>query len=141
VKTGKLGASGNTRPDYQQLLSPVELVIWLDSTEEVCTANRLESRVEIALDPGRRGEIDRFGGLCLGESTHLVDTINRFEPTSERMGRIFLETERGRLTLPVWVDHVGSAGTNYVTGDLEEGLLTPPDTQQMPRILPKETPL
>ena len=28
--------------------------------------------------------------------------------------------ERGRLTLPVWVDHVGSAGTRYVTGDLDE---------------------
>ena len=25
------------------------------------------------------------------------------------------------MTLPVWVDHVGSAGTNYVTGDLVAG--------------------
>src|SRR5919202_7012 len=29
VKSEPLGAPGNTRPDYQQLLSPVELVLWL----------------------------------------------------------------------------------------------------------------
>jgi CRISPR-associated protein Cas5t len=31
VKKMPLGSPGNTRPDYQQLLSPVELVIWLDA--------------------------------------------------------------------------------------------------------------
>ena len=32
VKKTPLGSPGNTRPDYQQLLSPVELIIWLDSS-------------------------------------------------------------------------------------------------------------
>jgi CRISPR-associated protein Cas5t len=141
VKKTPLGSPGNTRPDYQQLLAPLELVIWLDSSEEVGTANRLEHRVAIALDPKRRGEIDRSGGLCLGESTHLVDTVKRFEPTPDRKGRAFLQAERGRLTLPVWVDHVGSAGTHYVTGDLEDLPLTEPPVKRMPRIMPKETPL
>ena len=34
VKKTPLGSPGNTRPDYQQLLTGVELVIWLDSSEE-----------------------------------------------------------------------------------------------------------
>src|SRR5438067_12941689 len=34
VKNLPLGAPGNLRPDYQQLLTHVELVIWLDSSEE-----------------------------------------------------------------------------------------------------------
>lgn len=137
VKSRPLGSPGNTRPDYQQLLSPVELVIWLDSADEVGTEPRLESRVGVALDPQRRGEIERFGGLSLGESTHLVDSVARFEPSDEK-GRIFLQAERGRLTLPVWVDHVGSAGTQYVTGNLEEGSLMPPPAGRMPRIIPKD---
>ena len=66
--------------------------------------------------------------------------MDRFTPTAAIKGRCFLQAERGRLTLPVWVDHVGSAGTNYVTGDLEEGPLTEPPVHRMPRIVPKETP-
>src|SRR5436305_10012927 len=34
VKKMPLGSSGNTRPDYQQLLSPVEVLMWLDSSAE-----------------------------------------------------------------------------------------------------------
>jgi CRISPR-associated protein Cas5t len=137
VKKVPLGSPGNTRPDYQQLLSPVHAVIWLDSGEETAPGERLEERVRVALEHPER--IDRYGGLCLGESTHLVDRVDRFTAAPDRKGRIFLQAERGRLTLPVWVDHVGSAGTNYVTGDLEELPLTEPAVKRMPRIVPKET--
>ena len=34
VKNKPLGSSGNTRPDYQQLLTGTELILWVDSTEE-----------------------------------------------------------------------------------------------------------
>jgi CRISPR-associated protein Cas5t len=47
-----------------------------------------------------------------------------------------LQAERGRLTLPVWVDHVGSAGTRYCTGDLELGPLIEPPRERMPCIHP-----
>src|SRR5438105_12052139 len=53
VKKKPLGSPTNTRPDYQQLLtgasakSPfIELVIWLDSSEEEGDEPRLESRVQ-----------------------------------------------------------------------------------------------
>ena len=85
--------------------------------------------------------VSRFGGLSLGESTHLVDEVSLFEERTadrlrERSGLAFLLADRGRLTLPVWVDHVGSAGTRYATGNLELGPLHPPPVGRMPRIAP-----
>src|SRR5262245_28561503 len=69
IKKMPLGSAGNTRPDYQQLLTHVEIVIWTDSAEE--SEAGLESRVQKAL--AKPTSVSRFGGLSLGESTHLVD--------------------------------------------------------------------
>lgn len=133
VKKTPLGSPGNTRPDYQQVLSNVELAIWLDSPGE------FEDRVRRALvSPS---SITRFGGLSLGESTHMVDEVCLLERVADRLpraGRAFLQREdnKGSLTMPVWVDHVGSSGTRYATGDLHELPLLPPSTGRMPRISP-----
>lgn len=145
VKKQPLGASGNTTPDYQQLLTHVELALWLDSTEEETGGPSLEQRVERALaDPA---SVTRYGGLCLGESTHLVDEVRRFplpgrRPLDEeRCGRAFVIADDGRLALPVWVDHVGSAGTRHVTGNLiERKAASPPSPDQMPKIEPWRSP-
>ena len=132
------GAGTNARPDYQQLLTDVRLVIWFDSSGEA--GDKLEEHVRSALlDPG---SVTRFGGLSLGESTHMVDEVCLFDRVRDRLpktGRIFLrrEDKKGRLTLPVWVDHVGSAGTRYATGDLEESPLSQPDPERMPIISPE----
>ncbi|MBX6312321.1 MAG: type I-MYXAN CRISPR-associated protein Cas5/Cmx5/DevS [Isosphaeraceae bacterium] len=135
------GTGSNLRPDYQELLTNTELVIWLDSAEEQFEGPSLAERVAIALDQPSR--IERFGGLSLGESTHLVDEVRRLRPTDFGPARAFLLAERGRLSLPVWVDHVGSAGTRFVSGNLE--LMTeiiPPSPEWMPKIEPPEsTPL
>ncbi|GIW78801.1 MAG: type I-MYXAN CRISPR-associated protein Cas5/Cmx5/DevS [Gemmatales bacterium] len=137
------GSGTNARPDFQQLLSPVELILWLDSASESNDAPTLEARVADALDRHRRASVHRFGGLSLGESTHLVDEVSLLsdrlrERFKERSGLAFLRADRGRLTLPVWVDHVGSAGTRYVIGDLIEvsSVLEPPPAPQMARIDP-----
>lgn len=136
VKKTPLGSSGNTRPDYQQLLTDVALVIWLHSAEETSDVS-LETRVRSALaDPG---SVSRFGGLSLGESTHLVNEVSPVEKVKSRIqslrGRAFLRADRGRLTLPVWVDHVGSSGTRYVTGNLVERPVTEsPVPDSMPTI-------
>jgi len=139
VKSRPLGSGGNTRPDYQQLLTGVELVLWLDSSVESSVGPNLESRVRMALNPAKRGAMSRFGGLSLGESTHLVDEVTIFPGDAMRTCRTFLLASQGRLTLPVWVDHVGSAGTHYATGTLQETPLQPPDPAQMPTISPGET--
>src|SRR6476661_8866257 len=52
-------------------VAPVELAMWLDSADEAADADRLERRVRQALE--HPASVNRFGGLALGESTHLVD--------------------------------------------------------------------
>ena len=136
VKKTPLGSPGNTRPDYQQLLTDVRLVIWLDSSGEANQPS-LESRVVTAVKHPE--QISRFGGLSLGESTHLVDVISLLtidELSSGETVEQFVTAERGRLTLPIWVDHVGSAGTRYVTGNLEPAAFCPPALETMPIISP-----
>jgi CRISPR-associated protein Cas5t len=143
VKNRPLGSAGNTRPDYQQLLTGVELVVWVDSSEESGQSPLLEDRVRTALDPLTRGTFSRFGGLSLGESTHLVDEVCLLDDRTrarlqERKPRSFLLHPTGRTTLPVWVDHVGSIGTRYVTGNLAECDLSPPPLERMPQIRPPD---
>jgi len=137
VKKMPLGSPGNTRPDYQQLVTGTHVLIWIDSAGEA--GGGLESRVQTTLtDPAG---VTRFGGLSLGESTHLVDEVSPWERVKPRIaartGRAFLTAPRGRFTFPVWVDHVGSAGTRYATGDLEEVPLDqPPAAHRLPVISP-----
>jgi CRISPR-associated protein Cas5t len=123
VKSKPLGSAGNTRPDYQQLLTGVHLVIWLDSNSESSTTNTLESRVVTALSPETRCQIERFGGLSLGESTHIVDEVSLLDRAHKldmsSNVDLFVVHPRGRITLPVWVDHLGSSRTRYSTGSLE----------------------
>lgn len=109
------GVGTNARPDYQELATGTVLTIWVDSETEPSGANGLEARVRTALEHPET--IDRFGGLSLGESTHLVDEV-RILPSEAPEAETFVLDERGSLTLPVWVDHVGSAGTRYVVGSL-----------------------
>jgi CRISPR-associated protein Cas5t len=140
VKKTPLGSPGNTRPDYQQLLTGVELLIWLDSSDEQeSNGPPLEQRVTDAL--GNPAAVQRFGGLSLGESTHLVNDVSLLEPKlhnrlQDMKPKLFLVHDRGRLTLPVWVDHVGSAGTRYETGNLDETSMDAPAKERMPQILP-----
>ncbi len=131
------GVGNNRIPGHQQLLTGLKLVIWLDSSREIGEKPGLESRVRLALHPASRGRVNRFGGLSLGESTHLVDQVCPFPGDPNRRGLAFLLAPKGQLTLPVWVDHVGSAGTRFVTGDLEEVPLEPPPLARMPCIVPK----
>ena len=131
-----MGDGNNRTPAQQELLTGVQLVLWLDSSEEQESASYLEQRVEVALT--RPELLERFGGLSLGESTHLVDEVKLFSESAEETGLIFVCADRGRLTLPVWVDHVGSQGTRYVTGDLLTVPLTAPDGTRLSRIEPPE---
>lgn len=140
VKKVPLGSPGNTRPDYQQLLTDVRVLVWLDSGEEKRATPTLEARVAAAL--ATPAGVTRFGGLSLGESTHLVDEVSPWERVkqrlTERTGRAFLTAPKGRYTFPVWVDHVGSAGTRYATGDLEVlSLSDPPAVERLPVISPE----
>jgi hypothetical protein len=71
----------------------------------------LSDRVAAAL--ARPSDISRFGGLSLGESTHLVDELRALGPADHGEGRLLVGDIEGDLALPVWPDHVGAAGTRW----------------------------
>jgi CRISPR-associated protein Cas5t len=138
IKSRKLlmGDGNNRMLAQQELLSGIKLILWLDSSEEQKEAPTLEERTTEALQHPER--VERFGGLSLGESTHLVDEVKHFTGDPEQKGQVFLLADRGQLTLPVWVDHVGSANTRYVTGEVVSLPLVIPDTTRLPKIEPLE---
>ena len=78
----------------------------------------IQRETHIAGETDEKHTIERFGGLSLGESTHLVDWVGRFRDGANPRADVYLLTEDGSLSLPVWVDHVGSAGTRYVSGEI-----------------------
>lgn len=116
------GLGANKRPDYQELLTDVRLAVWIRTSEAERAERPLVERVRAAVDGEESPE--RFGGLALGESTHLVDEVRRLRPGDPMEGRLLVRDPAGDLALPVWVDHVGSAGTRWgqyrlVTGRLD----------------------
>jgi len=126
------GVGENARPDYQELLIGSDMVVLCDSKDEEEPSITLEERVKVALTAPEK--VERFGGLSLGESTHLVDEVSLLGG-SWPAARLFLQAAEGGgdLTLPVWVDHVGSAGTRYAVGELVE-TVSPPLRDRIPLI-------
>jgi len=113
VKTRKTGPGigENKRPDFQELLTGIRLAVWVRPGAQEAASPRLAERIRDILV--RPIGTDRFGGLSLGESTHLVDelrSLRRGDPTS---GQLLIRDLQGDLALPVWPDHVGSAGTRW----------------------------
>lgn len=133
-----LGNGANVRPDYQELLTNVRLVIWLNSSEEVPTGGKtLQQRVVASLTTDGRQQISRFGGLSFGESTFMVDEVLPIERAPALCGesvRLFLLEKTGNFTLPVWVDHVGSSGTRNALGRLIETDYSTPNIDRVPQI-------
>jgi CRISPR-associated protein Cas5t len=134
IKDMKLpqGVGENAKPDFQQLVIHSDLLVLCDSSEEQARPT-LESRVVRALrEPS---SVVRFGGLSLGESTHLVNDLWLIDngATLHATAQVFLTSKIGDVTLPVWVDHVGSARTRYGVGSLEP-LSQLPAADRLPRI-------
>lgn len=107
-KESGLGLGENRRPDFQELLTDVRLAFWI--RDEETAENSLTERIRNSfVNPST---VDRFGGLCLGESTHLVDEVKLLEGFPEGFCQFLLNDEDGELSLPIWADHIGS-NTNW----------------------------
>lgn len=132
TKSVPQGTGNNMGPDYQELVTQAEIAIFCDSAMEAHPAEGLEGRVRLAFrDPAR---IERFGGWSLGESTHLINDAYLLEEKAlSAPCRVFLEGGARTLTLPVWVDHVGAAGTRYAVGELKDILGMPP-VERLPSV-------
>jgi CRISPR-associated protein Cas5t len=104
------GLGTNRRPDFQELLTDMQLAIWVRQGAAEETQIPLALRIQRSLDSP--ATVSRFGGLSLGESTHLVDTVSRLKSQDLR-GRLLVAAEDGDISLPIWPDHVGSASTTW----------------------------
>lgn len=101
----------NARPDYQELLTDIQFAVWINSSQEVKKPD-LSERLQAAFE--NPATINRFGGLCLGESRDLVNTIAPISDRDREQDLSWLvQDEDGLLTLPYWVDHVGSRATRW----------------------------
>lgn len=125
-KTKNIHDSRNTKPDYQELLTNIEFVVWVNAEVDKAEPN-LAQRLQMPV--ANPASINRFGGLCLGESRDLVNDVTllaeNYYPESLRW---LVRDENGFLTLPYWVDHVGSLKTRSLRYSLRESQISqPPD--------------
>ncbi|BAY35702.1 fruiting body developmental protein S-like protein [Nostoc sp. NIES-2111] len=126
LKTKNIHDPKNNKPDYQELLTNIEFVVWVDPGVDKARPNLVQRLEEAFTNPA---SINRFGGLCLGESRDLVNDITLLPKNyyAESM-RWLIKDEHGLLTLPYWVDHVGSQGTRWLRYELQEcQVLQPPE--------------
>ena len=111
-KKKKIDHKKNTRPDFQELLTGIELIIWINSEEDTAKPSLCDRISQAFSNPAL---VNRFGALCLGESRDLVDRIDLL-PENERVQSLqwLMKDEYGYLSLPYWVDRVGSKKTRWL---------------------------
>ncbi|MDY6784757.1 MAG: type I-MYXAN CRISPR-associated protein Cas5/Cmx5/DevS [Cyanobacteriota bacterium] len=101
----------NARPDYQELLANIQFVVWVDGGSDRAHPS-LPQRLHRAME--NPAEIARFGGLSLGESRDLVNELTLLSnPDIQTPLSWLIQDEDGLLTLPYWVDYIGSQGTRW----------------------------
>jgi CRISPR-associated protein Cas5t len=126
-KKKEISEPSNARPDYQELLTDIQFVVCVAAGSDNECPN-LPERLQAAFTHPET--IDRFGGLCLGESRDLVNAVTLLPDTYRGESlRWLVRDEDGLLTLPYWVDHVGSRGTRWSRYLLDDfsALAEPPE--------------
>ncbi|MGQ4648919.1 type I-MYXAN CRISPR-associated protein Cas5/Cmx5/DevS [Lyngbya aestuarii] len=119
--------SRNTIPEHQEILTDVQFIVWVaPGTEQVSPT--LSQRVEQALM--HPTAVQRFGCLYLGESNDLVNVVKLVSDDYRSDARQWLVRDnQGLITLPYWVDHVGSRETRRLRYQLKEiSTEFPPDS-------------
>jgi CRISPR-associated protein Cas5t len=104
---GTYPSSQFSKPNLQEILTDLQLVIRVDSSEETGTLT-LEERIVITLETPEK--INRFGGLSLGESWALVNGI-RFYREGDGSISWLVKDKRGLISLPIWIDRKTTRGT------------------------------
>lgn len=104
---GTYPTSKFSKPNHHELLTDLQVVVQLDSSEETALV-KLEERMAIALSTPE--QITRFGGLSLGESWAMVNGIRSYRDTDGTI-RWLMKDNRGLIGLPVWIDRKSGQGT------------------------------
>ena len=116
-KKKKIDHKENTRPDFQEILTGIELLVWVAEGEDKAKPSLCDLLNQAFANPA---SVNRFGALCLGESRDLVDRIDLLpEDYQAQSLQWLIKDEYGYLSLPYWVDHVGSKKTRWLRYALE----------------------
>jgi CRISPR-associated protein Cas5t len=110
-KIRDINSSKNSKPDYQEILTGIKFVVWIDGSEDKSIPNLAERLHNATAD---QSSIVRFGNICLGESRDLVNSIDLLTSDLQQGSLKWLaQDEYGELTLPYWVDRLGSKLTRW----------------------------
>ncbi|GAB4147242.1 MAG: hypothetical protein Fur0046_25410 [Cyanobacteria bacterium J069] len=96
-----------SKPNHQELLTDLQVVVQLESSDETATV-KLTERVAIALSSP--SQITRFGGLSLGESWAMVNGIRVYREADGPI-RWLTKDNRGLISLPIWINRQTGQGT------------------------------
>ena len=111
-KVRDISSSKNSKPDYQELLTGINFVVWIDATADKSAPNLAERLHQAMTDPS---SVVRFGNICLGESRDLVNSIDIITNDRQQESLKWLtQDDYGELTLPYWVDRLGSERTQWL---------------------------
>lgn len=116
-KTRNIHDIQNARPDYQELLTNVEFIVWIAQGRDIAKPSFAERIYQALTNPAF---VNRFGALSLGESRDLVNAVTLLNQSHIEKLLWLLRDENGDLTLPYWVNHVGSQGTHWLRYSLME---------------------
>lgn len=99
------GSGPNRRPDFQELCGPFDLALWVASSAAEQKPSLAERLYEAVAHPD---QIERFSGLCLGESSGLVDMF-RFQRDGDPLAdaRIAVPCSMGPYIVPTWAGRRG----------------------------------
>ena len=123
-KRKKLDHKENTRPDFQEILTGIELTIWVDKGEDRAKPNLCDRITAAFANPA-----SVIGALCLGESRDLVNSVDSITEIEPNLSIKFLiQHESGYLSLPYWSDHVSSKNTRWLRYCFESSGQHPPDS-------------
>lgn len=111
------GTGTNVTPDFQELLTGIELYVWI-ANEKDKNEISLYDRIKNAFS--NPTSIHRFGSLCLGESSHLVNDIRYYRKSDTQSFQLLKPVKLGDISLPIWPDHVGSFKTKWKQFVFEE---------------------
>ncbi len=104
---GTYPTSKFSKPNHHELLTDLQVVIQLDSSEETAVV-KLVDGVSISLSTP--DQITRFGGLSLGESWALINGVRPYRETDGTIQWLVVDN-RGLISLPVWIDRNTGQGT------------------------------
>ena len=126
-KKKKLDHQENSRPDFQEILTGIELMVWVDKGEDKAQPSLCDRITKAFADPS---SVNRFGVLCLGESRDLVNSVDLITEIEPHLTLNYLiQDEYGDFSLPYWINYVGSKDTRWLRYSLENSSSTiPPDS-------------